>query len=581
MATNQTIAEALSEFADFLELTGANTFKVGAFRRASRACDGAAADLATMARENPKELREIEGIGESTARHIVELVTLGKIPDLVALRREVPEGLPVLLTLQGLGPKTVRLLWESIGVTSVESLKAAIDAGKLDSIPRMGAKTIANIRQAVEAKLVAGDAPVRHRLGEAIPVAESLLQRLMLVPGTVRAQYAGSARRGRETVGDLDLLVSTTDADAVRSAFVQLSDVARVLANGETRASVLLKSGIQVDLRVVEDAAFGAALLYFTGSKDHNVRLRERAITRGFRLNEYGLFREPADDAPPSVIVAASTEESIYKALELPYWPPELRESAGLDALDKTPRLIELADIRAELHSHTDASDGQLTLDELVALAKSRGFHTLAITDHSKASAQANGLSVERLLRHIDAIREAEVRIGGITLLAGSEVDILADGRLDYDDETLAKLDIVVASPHTALRQEPAAATKRLLAAIRHPLVHILGHPTGRIIQGREGLQPDMAALFDAARDSSTALEINCHWMRLDLRDVHVRGAVDAGCLIAIDCDIHQESDANNLRYGVTTARRGGLTPESCVNAWAAERLHAWLKSKR
>ncbi len=582
MATNEAIAAALSEFADLLELSGANPFKVNAFRRASRACEAVPSDLAIWARSEKSKLREIEGVGESTANHIVEFVTLGKIPDLERLRSEVPAGLPPLLTLQGLGPKTVRVLWESAKVTSLEGLKAALDEGKLDAIPGMGAKKIANIREAVEARLAAGDAPVRHRLGQAVPIAEALLARLMLVPGTQRAQYAGSARRGRETVGDLDLLVSSTNPEAVRKAFVALPDVAKVLASGETRCSVLLHPGIQVDLRVVEDAAFGAALLYFTGSKDHNVRLRERSIARGMRLNEYGLFHEPhRSETPPTEIVAAASEPEIYAALELPYWPPELRESDGLDAITATPRLIELADIKSELHSHTNASDGDLTIDELANLAKSRGFHTLAVTDHSKASAQANGLSVERLLRHIDAIREAEARVGGIRLLAGSEVDILADGRLDYDDETLAKLDLVVASPHTALRQDPAAATRRLLAAIRHPLVHILGHPTGRIVGGREGLSPDMDALYAAAKECSTALEINSHWMRLDLRDVHVRGAVNAGCLIAIDCDTHRPADADNLRYGIATARRGGLAPESCVNTWTQPRLLTWLKSKR
>lgn len=562
-------------------MTGANGFKVNAFRRAARASEGESNDLAAWAREDRGRLQTIDGIGLSTANHIVELVTLGRIPDLDTLRGQVPSGLPELLTLQGLGPKTVKVLWESAGITSLEELDSAIDAGRLAEIPRLGPKSIANLRLAVKARIASGNAPRRYRLGEAVPQAESLLARLRLAKGTIRAQFAGSARRGRETVGDLDLLVASTDPGAAQTAFVTLPGVARVLAGGETRASVQLENGLQVDLRVVEDQAFGAALLYFTGSKDHNVRLRERAISRGMRLNEYGLFveAEPGGE-PPSVPVSAHTEEEIYRALELPFWPPELRESSALDSFDTTPSLVELSDIKAELHAHTTASDGELTIDELAQLAKSRGFHTIAVTDHSRASAQANGLSVERLLRHIGMIREAEARVGGIRILAGSEVDILADGRLDYDDETLARLDIVVASPHTALRQDPEAATRRLVAAIRHPLVHILGHPTGRIIQGRDGLSPDMAKLYEAARESSTAFEVNSHWMRLDLRDVHVHGAVAAGCLVAIDCDIHSAADADNLRYGVATARRGHLTAASCVNAWPSATLHAWLASK-
>jgi DNA polymerase (family 10) len=580
VTTNQDISEAFAEFADLLELTGANAFKVNAFRRASRACEGESNDLAAWAREDPSRLRGIAGIGESTARHIVELVTTSEIPDLVALRTSVPAGLPPLLTLQGLGPKTVRVLWETLGITSLSELAKAIDEGRLDGVPRMGAKTIANLKSSVDARIAAGNAPLRHRLGEAVPMAEAILATLAALKGTVRTAYAGSARRGRETVGDLDLLVSSTDPERVKATFVSLPSVARVLANGETRCSVELARGVQVDLRVVNDDAFGAALLYFTGSKDHNVRLRERAIARGMHLNEYGLFRAGSRDGELGERVAAATEESIYTALELPMWPPELRESAALDA---TPPggLLALSDIRAELHAHTTASDGELSLVELAEAAKARGFHTLAVTDHSKASAQANGLSVERLLKHIDSIREAESRVGGIRLLAGSEVDILADGRLDYDDETLAKLDIVVASPHTALRQPPEVATARLLAAIRHPLVHILGHPTGRIIQGREGLSPDIAALCAAAREARTALEINSHWMRLDLRDVHVHAAVTAGCLIAIDCDVHSASDFDNLRYGVATARRGGTPAAACVNSWDATSLLKWLASKR
>ena len=580
VTTNQDIADSFAEFGDLLELTGANPFKVNAIRRAARACEGEAGDMATLAREEPARLRGISGVGESSARHIVELVTTGSIPDLVALRKAVPPGLPALLTIQGLGPKTVRLLWESLAITTLEELAKAIDDGKLESVPRMGPKSIANLKESVAARLASGNAPLRHRLGQSVPIAEGILEKLAALSGTTRTAYAGSARRGRETVGDLDLLVASTDPKAVKDLFVAMPGISRVLAHGETRSSVELANGMQVDLRVVEDSAFGAALLYFTGSKDHNVRLRERAIGRSMHLNEYGLFRAGEKEGELGPLVAAATEAAIYEALELPEWPPELRESAALDFIPPAG-LLELSQIRAELHAHTTESDGELSIVELAALAKARGFHTIAVTDHSKASAQANGLSVERLLAHIDAIREAEARVGGIRILAGSEVDILADGHLDYDDETLAKLDIVVASPHTALRQAPEAATARLLAAIRHPLVHILGHPTGRIIQGRDGLSPDIAQLCQAARESRTALEINCHWMRLDLRDTHVRAAIDAGCLIAIDCDVHGPSDFDNLRFGVATARRGATPTTSCVNAWDRSALHEWLASKR
>jgi len=324
--------------------------------------------------------------------------------------------------------------------------------------------------------------------------------------------------------------------------------------------------------------------MYFTGSKEHNVLLRERAIRHGLRLNEYGLFPEDGENGTPQsrgvAPTASDTEESIYEALELPYHPPELREER--DGIEESPgKLVDVDSIRAELHSHTDASDGVLSIRSLALEAKARGLHTIAVTDHSRSSVQANGLSEKRLLAHIDAIHEVDSELKGIRVLAGSEVDILADGSLDYDDELLAKLDLVVASPHVALRQDPAKATRRLLQAIRHPLVHIIGHPTGRIINRREGLSPDMPKLVEAARECDTALEINANPLRLDLRDTHVRLAVDAGCLISIDTDAHRAEDFDLLRYGVLTARRGRLGPDQCVNAWTAKKLHAWLESKR
>ncbi len=583
LATNQECANVFSRIADLLEITGANAFKVNAYRKAARSCENESRELGRLARESPADLRTIEGIGESTAAKIVELETVGKVAELEALQSKIPPGLPALLTLQGVGPKSVKLLWDSAKVTSIDELRAAIESGALRSVERMGEKTIANLRDAVAAHDAAGAGPVRYRLGEAIPIAEAMLKRMRATNGTVRVSFAGSARRGRETVGDLDLLVSSTDPVAAKAAFLNCPGIGKVLAHGDTKCAVQLSTGIQVDLRIVKDNAFGAALLYFTGSVDHNVLLRERAIARGMRLNEYGLFRVPKDSADGAdlPLVAAETEESIYSALDLPYCPPELREMHGSDLTKSSPTLIELADIKAELHSHTTASDGDLSILELASLAKARGFHTIAVTDHSRASAQANGLSVERLLKHIDAISEVEAKIGGIRILAGSEVDIMADGRLDYDDDILAKLDIVVASPHTALKQAPQAATDRLLCAIRHPLVHILGHPTGRIIQGREGLNPNMELLCKTAKDCGTAMEINCHWSRLDLRDQHVRIAVVAGCMIAINCDIHSPGDADNLRYGIATARRGGLTAAGCVNTWSAAKLHDWLSSKR
>ncbi|MHC5023965.1 MAG: DNA polymerase/3'-5' exonuclease PolX, partial [Planctomycetota bacterium] len=480
-----------------------------------------------------------------------------------------------------LGPKTVKLLWEKAGVTDVPSLVKAMDAGELEKLPRMGAKTIQNIRESLEFVAKAGD---RSRLGQALPVAEAIVASLEKIKGTKQVAYAGSLRRGRETIGDIDILASSTQPKVLSKSFREMQGVTKVLAAGETKSSVRLEAGIQVDLRVVDDATFGAALLYFTGSKQHNVVLRERAIKMGFRLNEYGLFPDDDEPEPPQQRgvkpVARKTEAQIYQKLDLPLIPPELREDRG-EIGATLPTLLELDDIKAELHAHTIASDGKMTIEELAQAAKARGFHTVAVTDHSKSSIQANGLDERHLRAHIEAIREADATVKGITILAGSEVDILGDGHLDYDDDLLAELDIVVASPHVALRQDPKKATKRLLKAIAHPLVHILGHPTGRLINTREGLHPDIEALVAAAIEHDTALEINASFMRLDLRDVHVKAAADAGALIAINTDAHAPEHLEFLRYGVLTARRGWLTKASCVNAWTKPKLAKWLQAKR
>ncbi len=564
MAANAELARIFQEMSAILELTGANAFRVNAYARASRVLNDLTTDVADTA--DHKQLVAIEGIGDGTAKKILSFLDTGMVKEHRTLLDEVPRGLLELLEISVLGPKTVRVLWEQGGVTDMASLIKKLDGGELEKLPRMGAKTIANIRESVAFAASSGR---RARLGQTLPLAEQIVEYLRRVPGTTRVEYAGSLRRGRETIGDIDVLATTADPGALHAAFQTMPGVIKVLVAGETKSSVRLDPGVQVDLRVVDAASFGAALLYFTGSKDHNVVLRERAVRMKMSLNEYGMT-----GGDP---VTADNEESIYRALGLPYIPPELREDRGELALAETPKLIEIGDIRAELHAHTVASDGRFTIEQLARAAADRGYHTVAVTDHSPSSAQANGLSPDRLLEHIDAVRAADAAIEGITVLAGSEVDILADGRLDYDDELLARLDLVVASPHSTLRQEPDVATKRLLAAVRHPLVHILGHPTGRIVNRREGLTPDIPQLVEAAAEHDTALELNANSLRLDLRDVHVRAAVEAGALVAINTDAHQTEHFEELRYGIMTARRGWLTPERCVNTWTAAKLMKWL----
>jgi DNA polymerase (family 10) len=586
MATNAEIAACFEELAVLSEILGANVFKVNAFRRAARAVEGLAEEASAM---EVARLKEIDGLGASTAAKVHEFGTSGTMSELEELRAQVPAGLKEVLAIQGIGPKTARAMWQELGVVDLATLKAAIDSGKVATLPRMGEKSIAKMKEAIA---FAESARGRIRIGEAMPLADALVRELGTLPGVQRIAFAGSLRRGRDTIGDLDILASATDPAKLMQVFCARQEVARVLGHGETKSSVLTKSGVQVDLRVVPLDRFGAALMYFTGSKDHNIRMRERAIAQGMRLNEYGLFREGATGEVPdgAVPVAAATEEDVYAALGLEWIPPTAREDRGeLDrfargtraTLAATSRIVEITDIRAELHCHTRASDGAMTIDEIVAEAERRGFHTIAITDHSKSQFQANGLDESRVRAHIKAIHAARGRFPKMQIWAGSEVDILSDGSLDYADDVLAELDWVVASPHAALKQEPRLATDRLLKAIAHPMVHVIGHPTGRIVNGRPGLEPVMSELYAAAKEHGTALELNSHHMRLDLRDTHVRAAVEAGCMIAIDCDVHAIEDFDELRYGVLTAARGLLPVAQCLNALDAKALDTWRRKKR
>lgn len=586
MSKNQELAKIFQQMASGLELLGANRFRVNAHSRVARLLKDLTEDVAAIAGDEPsvavRRLAEIQGIGKGSAEKIVEYLGHGEIAEHRELLEQVPAGVFELLDVPGIGPKAAKAMWQDLGIASIADLKERLDSPELAELPRMGAKTIENIRKAIEFSEKSQD---RVPIGLAWPIAQDLREHLREVPGLRRVESTGSLRRGRETIGDLDFLVVADDPEAVRRAFTEHEAVSQVLARGETKSSVRLEVGkvaIQADLRIVPEEAWGAALMYFTGSKEHNVRLREAAIKQNKRLNEYGLFagtaERPQDHGTEPL--AAASEEEIYTDLGFPFIAPELREDRG--ELDREPEsLIELADIRSELHAHTVASDGKHTIEEMARFALDRGFHTLAITDHSQSSVIANGLSPDRLLRHIEAVREADQAIEGIALLAGSEVDILVDGRLDYEDDLLAQLDVVVASPHASLRQDPATATERLLRAIRHPLVHIIGHPTGRIIHRREGLAPDMNALFAAAIEHDTVLEVNANWHRLDLRDAHLRSALAKGCKFSIDTDAHREEHFDFLLYGVLTARRAGAPAEACINTWPAERLHAWLRSKR
>ncbi|MCE9619091.1 MAG: DNA polymerase/3'-5' exonuclease PolX [Planctomycetes bacterium] len=581
MSVNAEIAKLFFQMADALEVLGENPFKVLAHRKAARVLEDLADDVADLVKGDPEKLRAIEGFGAATVQKIEEFVKTGKIKGHDELLAKLPPGLIDVLRVPGLGPKTVKLLWEQGGVTNLATLKKQLASGALAKLPRMGEKTLKNIAENLAFLETAGE---RARLGDALPIAEAFVQELRKVPGVKQADYAGSLRRGQETIGDIDLLAATLKPAAAMEFLCKHPQVAKVLASGETKSSVRLHNGMQVDLRAIPPADWGAALLYFTGSKDHNVILRERAIAQKMRLNEYGLFPDDGNETPPQQrgvkAVASKSEEEIYAKLGLEWIAPELRQ--GRDECEKnlTSRLIDIKDIRRELHAHTTASDGGLSIEELIEEARSRGFDCIAITDHSRSSAQANGLSIERLREHAAAIRKAAKKAKDIHVLVGSEVDILADGHLDYPDEVLAELDWVVASPHTALKQTPDAATERLLKAIANPYVHVIGHPTGRIINGRPGLEPHMKQVIAAAAKAKVALEINSNPARLDLRDAMVRAAHEGGAMISINTDAHASEHFDFLRYGILTARRAGLPPEGCVNAWPWKKFEKWRLSR-
>lgn len=597
MSFQKHASSIFNTMSQMIELLGGDKFRVNAHAKASRVLKDATDNIEALANdEDIKALVAIEGIGKGTATKLVELAKTGTIEEYEELKSNIPSGLMDVLAIQGLGPKTVKLMWDEKQVESIGDLKRIIDDGSILELPRMGAKTVENIKESIAFLEMSGS---RLHIGIAQAVADKFVALMSETKGTVQCDFAGSLRRGKDTIGDVDILVSTKDPQAARDAFTTAPGVIKVLAKGETKSSIRVSLGdsnnrwgkdaaaaVQVDLRIVDDACYGAALMYFTGSKEHNVRLRERAIKMGLTLNEYGLFEDAGKEKTPPQDrginpIACESEESIYKALGLPMIPPPMREDRGELELKDTLRLVQVSDIKSELHSHTTASDGKMSIEESAMIAKSRGFHTLAITDHSQSSAVAGGLKPDALRKHIKAVRDANKKIDGITILAGSEVDILVDGTLDYQDDLLAQLDVVVASPHAGLRAKPAQATKRLHKAISHPMVHIIGHPTGRLIERRAGLEPDMNEIIAAAIEHDVALEINAHWIRLDLRDTHVRAAVDAGALIAIDCDVHYADDYDNIRFGVLTAQRGWLNPDQCINTWDAPKLHAWLNSKR
>jgi DNA polymerase (family 10) len=579
--TNREIAEKFDTVADILQLKGEIIHRVLSYRRAAESIRELPRDLHAIAAEGT--LTDIPNIGDTLAAKINEMLETGKLELYDRLTAEIPAGVVDIMHINGVGPKKAKMFWEKLSITSLAALEEAARGGKLRDLPGMGAKSEQKVIEGIEAL---ARQTGRTPLGIALPAAQGILDLLMQLPGVIEGAVAGSLRRGRPTIGDVDLLIASDTVEPIMQAFVSMANVGRVLGQGPTKSSVELLNGLQVDLLVLQKARWGTALNYFTGSQAHNIKMRELALRKRFSLNEHAF--SPVDDAnniiedAPKILCA--TEEEVYALVGLPYIPPELREGAGeIEAAleGRLPNLITEADIHADLHMHTTWSDGKLSVRQMAQAARQRGRRFICITDHSQYATIANGLSIERILQQQEEVRQVDAEMGSdFRVFHGVEMDIRPDGTLDYPDEVLAKLDFVIASLHYSLRQERSVITERLLNALRNPHVDLIGHPRGQLISSREAADLDMDAVFSAAKQSGTALEINANPERLDLEAQYARRAVELGVPISINSDAHSERDMDLLHFGVLTARRGWVEAKDVINTWPLERFEQWLTSR-
>jgi len=571
---NAEIAAVFEEISNLMKIIQDDpkwTFKSAAYDRAKRSIESYPERLEDIARDPNRKLTDIPGVGQDLAAKIKELIDTGQSQYHQEQLKKIPRSLLDLLQLQTIGPQKVRLFYNELGVKTVDDLEAAAKAGRLRSLAKMDVKSEENILKAIE---VFRRASGRFRLDTAFDVAHEIEAYLRELKSVNQVTAAGSLRRGRETVGDLDLLVTGRDAAAIAEHLVRFPGIAQVLAKGEDKVSVKLKNDLQVDVRMLDPAAYGAALMYFTGSKEHNVALRDRAKRKGWKLNEYGLFKGHK-------VIAARTEEEVYKKLGLEWIPPEIRENQGeIEAAEegRLPKLVALEDMKGDLQMHTTASDGKCTVEEMAAAAKELGYGYILITDHSKAVTIANGLDDQRALENIQRIKAARKKVKDIEIWAGTEVDILGDGRLDYPNEILRQFDIVLASVHSRMTQPPDEMTARLLKALENPYVRILGHPTGRHILKRDPFVFDLERVFEKARERGVIMEVNANPERLDLNDHNVRLAVNKGMKVIISTDAHHPSHFRFMRFGVMTARRGWMEKQGVLNTLPAETLLASLR---
>jgi DNA polymerase (family 10) len=567
--TNATIADIFDKIADMLEFKGEIPFKVNAYRKASRVIRDLPDDIKNVWEQG--RLIELPGIGEALVKKIDEFIRTGKISKYEELAQSIPADLMQLLRIQNLGPKTLALAHEKLQVNNLTDLQHVIANGSLAKLPGMGPKKVENIQKGIQFYL---SAQARIPLGIALPLIEEIIK--MLEAETVRSKIspAGSLRRMKETVGDLDLLIGSSNAAPIIDKFVHLPQVDRVIAAGETKASINLMQGYQVDLRVVGLDSFGAALQYFTGSQAHNIKIRGLAKKQGLKINEYGIFRD-------EVKLAGTDEEEIYHTLGMDWIPPEMREDRGeieLALQKQLPRLVSRHDIQGDLHIHSNYSDGHASIESMVQQARQLGYSYLAICDHSQAARYAHGLVPERLALQWQEIDQLNRSNPEFKILKGIEVDILPDGTLDFPDEILSQCDLVIAAIHSSFTKDPTA---RIIQAMQNPFVDIIAHPTGRIISQREGYVVDLDLIFQQALKSQTALEINCHPERLDLSDLAAKKASEMGIMLALNTDAHSPDGLLMIKYGLGSARRSWLTAAQLLNTMDSDRLQQWLRQRK
>jgi DNA polymerase (family 10) len=570
---NTAIAKVFQDMADLLELKGENKFKIRAYERAARAIEYLPKEIEVMLDEG-EDLQSIPGVGEAIAKKTIELVNTGKLGAYEELKAEFPEGITKLLEIPGIGPKTANRLSTELGIMSVDELEKAIQDGRVAKLFRLGDKTADNILQQIQA-LRRKDQ--RIPIGEALPVVDEVLNALRQLPGVKNLTAAGSLRRFKETVGDIDLMGTAGNPEEVINAFVNLPQIREVIAKGPTKATVILPRGLQADLRMVEHDSFGSLLQYFTGSKQHNITLRTREQKRGLKLSEYGIT-----DIKTDKLEKFATEEAFYRRLGMQYIPPEIREDQGeieLAEKSEVPKLIELSDIKGDIHAHTNWSDGQDSIEDMAQAAKALGYQYLAITDHSAGRGIARGLSEERLRQQIEEIKLLNGQLKGIRIFTGTEVDIRADGSIDLPDKLLADLDIVVAAIHSAMNQSQEQITKRIIGAIENPHIDIIAHPTCRLLGEREPVAVDLEAVFRAAIKYNKALEINAMPSRLDLKDIHIYRARELGVKLIMGTDSHSTDHLKLMRFGIGIARRGWCQPKDILNTRPVKEMLAFLRS--